>query len=97
MGRFDEDEGRQPCKDFKEMPDDPHLHQCPHCGASRRFCSNCHQDHHERGWAVCWELTALRKLVAAFDLWRTKDCRLKEVEDAYDELDDLRKDNAKAS
>jgi len=47
--------GVQPCDNFKPEMTGEHedAHQCPECLGVRKFCLNCHSDHHENGWESC--------------------------------------------
>ena len=56
--------GKQPCADFKAQRDGneygewDNRHECfgsKGCTKRVSFCVNCHTDHHEDGWAECWE------------------------------------------
>lgn len=43
----------QPCERFWEVNSNFNCHQCPKCLGTRRFCENCHSDHHDNGWKRC--------------------------------------------
>lgn len=53
----------QPCNNFVESESSllPYggysTHGCPECGGEgvRRFCDNCHRDHHKNGWCTCYK------------------------------------------
>lgn len=49
-----EPEHCQPCENYTPDPEEGGgKHCCPHCEGTRRWCANCHLDHHSGGWESC--------------------------------------------